>query len=532
MGFYPFAETSAPAAAVFAGQTARTVTDAVTNGTTTITSATASFTAGDAGKLAILTGGADGDAVAGNYFSSTIASVTNSTTAVLAAAPTWSESFVNLVIGADNSVALAAFMTHISGGQGQIPAGVYAYATPQTLPGGTTLTGTGYDTEQLAPNYSPQLGSVLVFGGPAGTVTAFTMGGSGYVAASINPMLQMISIDGSNLCQTVVTALGNRSQLWQCNIMRGTSRALAIEGGTTWTTSCYLAQQNIGDVVTVTGGDCHMLGNVIRQPGSGGACCRALNINDFLFVANHSWSFYNSAVSSTYPSNNMIIQNNGSGTDCDNYTITGNLFDGVYGHSIVITCSGGSSARISYVCITGNSFRANSGFPANTFYAVYCDPQAASNIRGLTVDGNTITGVDGSANNFAGILGNSAAGGSLSQFSVMGNAGMGVASAWPSTSRPDGGRVGNIFTTVNTSATSVGSSGDGVATFSGTGAQTAFVINHGLFTTPVTVQVTAATSAAAASFYITVSATQITVTYLVAPAAGASNVVLNWWASL
>lgn len=62
----------------------RFVTDAVTNGTTTLTSATASFVAGDVGKL-VISNPANG-IVAGT----TIASVTNGTTAIMSAAATTS----------------------------------------------------------------------------------------------------------------------------------------------------------------------------------------------------------------------------------------------------------------------------------------------------------------------------------------------------------------------------------------------------------------------------------------------------------
>lgn len=62
----------------------RTVTDVVTNGTTTITSATAAWTAADIGATVSLSGGGTG--------TFTIASVTNSTDVVLNSAPGWSTS--------------------------------------------------------------------------------------------------------------------------------------------------------------------------------------------------------------------------------------------------------------------------------------------------------------------------------------------------------------------------------------------------------------------------------------------------------
>lgn len=62
----------------------RTVTDVVTNGTTTITSATAAWTAADVGATVTLSGGGS--------LTTTIASVTNSTDVVLNSAPGWSTS--------------------------------------------------------------------------------------------------------------------------------------------------------------------------------------------------------------------------------------------------------------------------------------------------------------------------------------------------------------------------------------------------------------------------------------------------------
>lgn len=77
--------------------TSRTVADMVTNGTTTITSATAAFVSGDVGRL--VSGSAD--LPAGAY----IASVTNGTTAVLSVAATGSHSAQSLTLGTEFVVA-------------------------------------------------------------------------------------------------------------------------------------------------------------------------------------------------------------------------------------------------------------------------------------------------------------------------------------------------------------------------------------------------------------------------------------------
>jgi hypothetical protein len=68
----------------------------------------------------------------------------------------------------------------------------------------------------------------------------------------------------------------------------------------------------------------------------------------------------------------------------------------------------------------------------------------------------------------------------------------------------------------------------GKATLNGTGAQTAFTIAHGLAAAPTAVVVTAGSAAANGVHYATADATNITVTFAVAPATGTGNVVLNW----
>lgn len=68
----------------------------------------------------------------------------------------------------------------------------------------------------------------------------------------------------------------------------------------------------------------------------------------------------------------------------------------------------------------------------------------------------------------------------------------------------------------------------GVATFSGTGAQTTFAIPHGLAKAPSDYNVNAGSAEANSNFYVTADGTNITVTYATAPAAGTNNVVLVW----
>lgn len=90
-----FAFTQYPAAA-------RSVTDGVTNSTTTVTSATAAFSSLDVGATIVGTGV---PALA------TIVSVTNGTTVVISASATATASGVTLTITRTNALALSAFQT-------------------------------------------------------------------------------------------------------------------------------------------------------------------------------------------------------------------------------------------------------------------------------------------------------------------------------------------------------------------------------------------------------------------------------------
>jgi hypothetical protein len=72
----------------------------------------------------------------------------------------------------------------------------------------------------------------------------------------------------------------------------------------------------------------------------------------------------------------------------------------------------------------------------------------------------------------------------------------------------------------------------GVATFSGDAATTAFTIAHGLAATPTVVNLEAKSADAVGDKYWTADATNITVTFAAAPAAGTDNVVIGWEAKV
>jgi len=76
------------------------------------------------------------------------------------------------------------------------------------------------------------------------------------------------------------------------------------------------------------------------------------------------------------------------------------------------------------------------------------------------------------------------------------------------------------------------SENEGVATFSGDGSTTVFNIAHGLAGTPTKYGVSPLTPDADADRTITADATNIIVTFSVAPPAGTDNVKFGWWAKL
>lgn len=95
-----------------------------------------------------------------------------------------------------------------------------------------------------------------------------------------------------------------------------------------------------------------------------------------------------------------------------------------------------------------------------------------------------------------------------------------------------GGQVTQYSGSTGTTPFAPGAQNGGTATFSGTGSATVFNIAHGLQQAPSTWSVDAASTAANGTFYVTASATQLTVTFAVAPASGTNNVVLAWTARL
>lgn len=106
---------------------ARKVTDAVLNGTTTVTSATAAFTAADVGKVIWGVESASGSL---RLAKTTITAVNSSTSITVGTAATGSYSSIHLVFGTDHTAYLQAAMTaaQAAGAHVIVPAGGYLFS--------------------------------------------------------------------------------------------------------------------------------------------------------------------------------------------------------------------------------------------------------------------------------------------------------------------------------------------------------------------------------------------------------------------
>lgn len=132
----------------------RSVADGVLNATTTVTSATATFTSSDVGA-AISGGSIPGGA--------TIASVTNGTTVVISAAATGSASGVSLTITRTNALAMALFQTAVNTDFASY------FTTVPTLVSASTIGGTASSALFIAnPN--------LVLTVPQGSYLGYNLG--------------------------------------------------------------------------------------------------------------------------------------------------------------------------------------------------------------------------------------------------------------------------------------------------------------------------------------------------------------------
>lgn len=134
-------------AAAYGATPARRMTDgAFTNASTTLTSASAAFTAADVGRQ-LYAVGLGGSGLSGQGFGTTIASVTNATTVVLSDAPGVTRSSVEFFVGDPQHVAIQAAIdaaANAGGGRVLLPAGSYPLGATLVLQPDVWLEGAGW----------------------------------------------------------------------------------------------------------------------------------------------------------------------------------------------------------------------------------------------------------------------------------------------------------------------------------------------------------------------------------------------------
>jgi hypothetical protein len=188
----------------------KVIGDVVTNSTTTITSATANFTSADVGKH-IMIHGANGSS--SGPLITTISSVTNSTTAVLASAAGASVSNCPAVYGTDDTAAVASAVTAAgnfalgTSGSGAGFGGYFAEvifgAKIYVLASGPTQTGNGSTT----PTFNAQI--PLPYPAPAGTSQKLVIALTGAGDAGFTQYWGSTIPDLAGTCLVSMLAAGN-----------------------------------------------------------------------------------------------------------------------------------------------------------------------------------------------------------------------------------------------------------------------------------------------------------------------------------
>lgn len=397
------------------------------------------------------------------------------------------------------------------------------YLTDQTIvvPGGVTLTGQGVNyTHPIATSIPARsavirataaITAVVQVGDVAGN---FAGDPSTYGPTHTSPSLNAIVVDGANTATNAVLVIGPRWHITNSQIWRGSAVALRIEAG---------GQNGKIDGESLIGMDdrgygVYNLAHDVKVHDCqirGATTARVFSqAHNFELKRNH---IFPNGTSELGP--DVIIDGGGAslymGAMVDDNTFGSNSQDS----SFVVVQNGVRAAKI-----RDNSWYQDNYGRAGTVSQILLDTTAAA-ISGVLIEGNASHIVSPSSGTlgFKALVQKAGANG-LTDVSVIGNKCRGTL-ALLSGFTPEI-RSGNNVRDLDGNMKYDDRAGQ--STFNGTGAQTAFVIAHGLGATPSAVSFTPGSAAAAAAAYATADATNITVTFTTAPASGTSNVVLNW----
>lgn len=420
----------------------------------------------------------------------------------------------------DNTTAWNNAMTILaaSGGEMFVPPGVYAFTgTTSPIPGTARVYAGGFNYSH-GSGAAPTLGAVLK--ATAAMARLVQLGTNPATSAETDAAAKLygITIDGNSLAVDAVRTSGRRDRIEGCAIIGGTTNGVNIAGQNSWIVGSKVSGAAAGTPVYISSQNDHKIyDNEIRQSATDKACIMVRDASKVIISGNHLWQGSNGVSAA-----GSLIWIEAASADVDGIIITGgNTIEGTLSSKLYILSGSGRVLR--NIQVTCNDVYEPTAITDNTLSILKLDGAGA--ISGVNFANNTVLGFDPSHRFKAAV--ESIGAGTRTKIIVGMNNLSNVATAWTGFTPANG--IGNAL--YNGSAT-VNTSGAGKSTQSGTGSATAFTIAHALSATPSSVRVTPGSAAAAAAFYVTADATNITVTFTAAPASGTNNVVLNWSAEV
>lgn len=356
-----------------------------TNSTTsTINSATASFTQADVGKVCAVVPYTDTQLISGTSGSAgTITAVNSPTQCVVSLnlAP-GALSGATFVYGTDNKAALDSALTSASTpatkGHVWLPPGIICSTGQHTVPSGVLLHGCGNNpTGGPAKNFK-HYGTSLVACKYFSSGAFFSTGsfgsndprGAAIEHLNIDTMaMQPKACDGS--------ASGRTERLFAVTFVRSSvSSPTLVVGPTGRAMLCHILHNVTSDAVQVSG-DGKILDCVVVGSASGRARIAVSNPTDVLVARNHVWQ----SNGSTVDGYGIRVSGNSGNLIAGACTIVDNEIDTTYNHAYYVSCTGGSKLRA--INISGGHVFQNDTVTTNAQSVLGVNIDATSSILGL-----------------------------------------------------------------------------------------------------------------------------------------------------
>ena len=420
-------------------------------------------------------------------------------------------------VAATDYANITAALTAVTtlGGIVQLQPGIYKTTQTIVVPGGVMLRGTGIDYAQTA--VAAGRAAVIVASGSitgpvvqVGNYFGTAADSASFLSGRTGATIQDLVVDGAGLASYAVQTYGARSYVRACQIYRGTTYALYHHGQNSYVLDSVIGQNDVGSTIYIDNDDNKVINCQVRGHGSAAGSNAGIKVfNGATYIANNHIFPNASGISSGGPDIHVV--------DSSMVQILGNDLDQTNNPGIHLESV---SSTMYDIQIVGNVIRNYTSLTDITHDAIKMT--CANPIKGVTVVGNTVRAE--ASHKYRSIVGRTGANPAL--VNMVGNHAEYCSALSNGTPTLEGQSANTVYDGSSTKYTDKG----GTSTQSGTGAQTAFTIAHGLIATPSKWSVTAQSAAAATPFYVTADATNLTVTYTTAPASGTNNVVLTWLA--